>query len=191
MYDSHMKGILQVYMNMCESSPIENIIQLLSEPSRVHPAFICLLKSKLGGVAIDAIAYEQSLLTWDSIKNALIKRLVESRNEIQVLQELTRSRRNKYEDAETFGKRLHELLDTLYSVGKHGDRSYYEEMLIEQYTNQLDINVSLGVRISKPLTLESAIMVARQEEAKLAHSKPFYNGSPTSHFKQKDAPRVS
>ncbi|VVD06162.1 unnamed protein product [Leptidea sinapis] len=56
-------------------------------------------------------------------------------------------------------------------------------MAIEQYTNQLDINVSLGVRISKPLTLESAIMGARQE--------PFYNGSPTSHFKQKDAPRVS
>ncbi|VVC87820.1 unnamed protein product [Leptidea sinapis] len=57
----------------------------------------------------------------------------------QVMQELTRTRRNKYEDAETFGKRLRELLDTLYSVGKHGDRSYYEEMVIEQYTNQLDI----------------------------------------------------
>ncbi|VVD05048.1 unnamed protein product [Leptidea sinapis] len=107
------------------------------------------------------------------------------------MQELTRPRRNKYEDAETFGKRLRELLDTLYSVGKHGDRSYYEEMVIEQYTNQLDINVSLGVRISKPLTLESAIMAAMQEEARLVHSKPFYNGSPTSHFKQNDAPRVS
>ncbi|VVD00719.1 unnamed protein product, partial [Leptidea sinapis] len=59
------------------------------------------------------------------------------------MQELTRTRRNKYEDAETFGKRLRELLDTLYSVGKHGDRLYYEEMVIEQYTNQLDINVLL------------------------------------------------
>ncbi|VVC99375.1 unnamed protein product, partial [Leptidea sinapis] len=143
------------------------------------------------GVAIDAIAHEESLITWESIKNALIRRLGEPRNEIQVMQELTRTRRNKYENAETFGKRLRELLDTLYSVGKHGDRSYYEEMVIEQYTNQLDINVSLGVRISKPLTLESAIMAARQEEARLVHSKPFYNGSPSSHFKQKDAPRVS
>ncbi|VVC95623.1 unnamed protein product [Leptidea sinapis] len=61
---------------------VENIIQLLSEPSRVHPAFICLIKSKLGGVAIDAIAYEESLITWESIKNALIRRLGEPRNEI-------------------------------------------------------------------------------------------------------------
>ncbi|VVD02335.1 unnamed protein product [Leptidea sinapis] len=184
-YDGNPK-LLNFYIR-----EVENIIQLLSEPSRVHPAFICLIKSKLGGVAIDAIAYEESLITWDSIKNALIRRLGEPRNEIQVMQELTRTRRNKYEDAETFGKRLRELLDTLYSVGKHGDRSYYEEMVIEQYTNQLDINVSLGVRISKPLTLESAIMAVRQEEARLVHSKPFYNGSPASHFKQKDAPRVS
>ncbi|VVC97849.1 unnamed protein product, partial [Leptidea sinapis] len=34
-------------------------------------------------------------------------------------------------------------------------------------------------------------MAARQEEARLVHSKPFYNGSPTSHFKQKVFPRVS
>ncbi|VVD06163.1 unnamed protein product [Leptidea sinapis] len=97
LYDGNPK-LLNFYIR-----EVENIIQLLSEPSRVHPAFICLSKSKLGGVAIDAIAYDESLITWDSIKNALIRRLGEPRNEIQVMQELTRTRRNKYEDAETFG----------------------------------------------------------------------------------------
>ncbi|VVC96251.1 unnamed protein product [Leptidea sinapis] len=155
-----LECLLLVFVSLIE---VENIIQLLSEPYRVHPAFICLLKSKLGGVAIDAIAYEESLITWDSIKNALIRRLGEPRDEIQVMQELTRTRRNKYEDAETFGKRLRELLDTLYSVGKHGDRSYYEEMVIEQYTNQLDINVSLGVRIrTQPQHHQPSNIVNRQ-----------------------------
>ncbi|XP_045521420.1 uncharacterized protein LOC123712399 [Pieris brassicae] len=95
------------------------------------------------------------------------------------MQELTRSRKFKNENAESFGKRLRELLDTLLSIGNHANKGYYEEMVIEQYVNNLDFHVSLGVRIAKPDTLEMAIVAARQEEARLALNKPgpstFYN----------------
>lgn len=168
---------------------VEHIIKLMNETSSSHPAFICLIKSKLSGAAIDAIAYEESLATWDLIKNALVRRLGEPRNEIQVMQELTRTRRNKNEDAESFGRRLRETLDTLYSVGKHANRSYYEEMVIEQYINQLDFHVSLGVRIARPGTLESAIVAARQEEARLTHNRQNYVAPSTSLVKQKDISR--
>lgn len=130
-----------------------------------------LIKSRLSGSAIDAIAYEEDISSWPKIRNALIRRLGEPRNEIQIMQELTRTRRGKNEDAETFGKRLRDLLDILNSVGKHSDRSYYENMVIEQYVNQLETNISLGVRITKPETLEIAIVNARQEEARLTYNR--------------------
>lgn len=129
-------------------------------------AIVCLIKSRLSGAAIDAIAYEGSVNSWDEIKAALRRRLGEPRNEIQVMQELTRTRRNKSEDAETYGKRIRELLDTLYLVGQHTDKTYYEKMAIEHYVQQLDFHVSVGVRIANPNTLELAIVTARQEEAK-------------------------
>lgn len=150
---------------------VENIILLLEPTARTNPALICLIKSRLSGTAIDAIAYEESLDTWQAIKTALIRRLGEPRDEIQVMQELTRIRRNKNEDAEAFGKRLRDILDTLQSVGKHSDKSYYEKMVIDQYVNNLEFHVSVGVRISNPATLEIAITNARQEEARLVHHK--------------------
>ncbi|XP_059062774.1 uncharacterized protein LOC131855514 [Achroia grisella] len=79
----------------------------------IHPtadagslAIVCLIKSRLSGAAIDAIAYEESLNSWPDIKRVLLTRLGEPRNEIQVMQELTRIRRNKNVDAESFGKRI-------------------------------------------------------------------------------------
>lgn len=156
---------------------IENILALLDENAKVHPAFICLIKSRLSDTAIDAIAYEESLNSWDSIKDALIRRLREPRNEIQVMQELSRVRRHKNENADMLGRRLRELLDTLFSVGTHSNKSYYEKMVIEQYTNNLEFQVSIGVRIAQPLTLESAIVLARQEEARLAYNKTNYNNN--------------
>lgn len=132
-----------------------------------HPALTCLIKSRLSGAAIDAIANEGSLTNWQAIKGALQRRLGEPRNEIQLMQELMQMRKLKSEDAETFGRRLRELLDTLNAVGMHTDKSYYENMAIEQYVNQLEFQISMGVRIAKPITLELAIVSARQEEARL------------------------
>ncbi|VVC90278.1 unnamed protein product [Leptidea sinapis] len=93
-----------------------------------HPVLISLINSRLSGAAIDAIAYENSLDTWPEVKHALLRPLGETRNEIQVMQELTRMRRLISEDAETFAKRLRDILDTLFTVGKHTDKSYYENM---------------------------------------------------------------
>ena len=146
-----------------------------------HPMLVGLIKSRLRVAAIDAIAYEESLESWDQIKSALLRRLGEPRSEIQVMQELMRTRRNRTEDAEAYGRRVRELLDTLYSVGRHSDKSYYENMAIDQYVNQLEFNVSIGVRILKPTTLELAIVTARQEEARLAYNKNLlYNNTPST-----------
>lgn len=181
-YDGNPK-LLNYYIR-----EVESLLQLTTEADRSHPAFICLIKSRLSGPAVDAIAYEGYLDSWLSIKNALTRRLGEPRNEIQVMQELTRVRKSKAEDAESFGKRLRELLDTLYSVGEHGNKSYYEKMVIEQYINQLDFHVSLGVRIAKPDTFEAAIIAARQEEARLSYNRANYlNTNPsTSQAKPKE-----
>lgn len=166
---------------------VENIMLLLEPTARANPALICLIKSRLSGTAIDAIAYEESLDNWQAIKTALIRRLGEPRNEIQVMQELTRVRRNKGEDAEAFGKRLRDILDTLQSVGKHSDKSYYEKLVIDQYVNNLEFHVSIGVRISNPETLELAIINARQEEARLVHNKFSNNiNTPFVQVKQKE-----
>lgn len=150
---------------------VENVISLLDQPVRVHPALISLIKSKLSDTAICAIASEGNVDSWQAIKTALTRRLGEPRNEIQLMQELIRLRRNKNEDAESFGKRLREILDTLNVVGRHTDKSYYENMVIDQYVSHLDFHVSIGVRISKPSTLEAAIVTARQEEARLAFNR--------------------
>lgn len=140
-------------------------------------ALVCLIKSRLSGAAIDAIAYEDSLNSWSDIKQTLLQRLGEPRNEIQVMQELTRTRRNKNEDAESYGKRIRDMLDTLYMIGKHSDKTYYEKMAIEQYVSQLEFHVSIGVRIAKPDTLELAIINARQEEAKSAFRNNSFNNN--------------
>lgn len=183
-YDGNPK-LLRYYIR-----EVESLLSLTSEADRSHPAFICLIKSRLSGSAIDAIAYEEYLNSWESLKTALIRRLGEPRNEIQVMQELTRVRKSKNEDAEAFGKRLRELLDTLYSVGEHGNKSYYEKMVIEQYVNQLDFHVSLGVRIAKPETFEEAIIAARQEEARLAYNRSNnFNSPSTSQAKPKELPK--
>lgn len=154
---------------------VENVMLLLEPPVRSSPALICLIKSKLSGNAVSAIASEGSVDSWQAIKTALTHRLGEPRNEIQVMQELTRLRRNKNEDAEAFGKRMRDILDTLNVVGGHTDKSYYENMVIDQYVNHLEFHVSVGVRISKPLTLEAAIVTARQEEARLAFNRMNHN----------------
>ena len=108
------------------------------------------------------------------------------------MQELTRVRRNKNEDAETFGRRLRDILDTLQSVGKHSDKSYYEKLVIEQYVNNLEFHVSVGVRISNPATMEMAIVTARQEEARLAYNKFSNNfNTPFMQAKPKEMPKLS
>lgn len=166
-YDGNPKR-LNMYI-----SDVENVLQLFHmEGQSFSNLVVCLIKSRLSGGALDALAYEKSLNTWPDIKQALLRRLGDPRNEIQVMQDLSRTRRQKSEDSEAYGKRLREVLDTLYSVGKNPDKSYYECMVIEQYINQLEFHVSLGVRIDKPNTLEAAIMVARQEEARLAANPP-------------------
>lgn len=110
---------------------VENVLLLLEPPVRANPAVTSLIKSKLSGTAVSAIASEGTVDTWQAIKTALTRRLGEPCNEIQLMQELTRLRRNKNEDAETFGKRLRDVLDTLNVVGKHTDKSYYESMVID------------------------------------------------------------
>lgn len=169
---------------------VENVILLLDPPVRANPALTSLIKSKLSGTAFSAIASEGSVDTWQAIKTALTRRLGEPRNEIQLMQELTRLRRNKNEDAETFGRRLRDVLDTLNVVGKHTDKTYYERMVIDQYVNHLDFHVSIGVRIAQPSTLEAAIVTARQEEARLAFNR--FNNSFNSlpmQSKQKEIPK--
>lgn len=151
---------------------VDHLLELFHFEGAITSLISCLIKSKLSGSALDAIAHEKSLNTWPEIKDALVRRLGDPRNEIQVMQDLSRTRRHKTEDSEAYGKRLREILDTLYSVGNNPDKSYYEKMVIEQYVSQLEFHVSLGVRISQPATLESAIMAARQEETRLACNPP-------------------
>lgn len=162
---------------------VDNLLTI-TEPLKgpAAQAIVCLIKSRLSGAAIDAIVHEGALNSWNDIKQALVQRLGEPRNEIQVMQELTRTRRNRNEDAESYGKRIRELLDTLYMVGQHADKSYYEKMAIEQYVNHLDFQVAIGVRILKPNTLELAIVTARQEETKTA-------GRQTSNYSSQQAPQ--
>lgn len=164
---------------------IDGILSLVSVEGAMVNLVAHLIISRLEGAAVDAIAYETNLTTWNDIKFALLRRLGDPRNEVQVMQELMRLRRNRTEDSEAFGKRLRELLDTLYSVGQHADKSYYEKMAIEQYVNQLEFHVSIGVRIATPNTLESAIIAARQEEARLVCYPP----PSTSQQKPKELPK--
>lgn len=169
---------------------VENVLSLLEAPVRESAAIISLIKSKLSGNAISALASEANVDTWQTIKNALTRRLGEPRNEIQLMQELTRLRRNKNEDAEAFGKRLRDILDTLNVVGRHTDKSYYESMVIDQYVNHLDFQVSVGVRIAQPATLEAAIVTARQEEARIAFNRFNNNFNQLSmQAKQKEFPK--
>lgn len=175
---------------------VENIIGLIAAPPgsqtqpASHPALLCLIKSRLSGTAIDAIAYEENCSTWAQIKEALVRRLGEPRNEIQLMQELTRLKRNRSEDADMYGRKIREILDTLFSVGKHSDKSYYENMAIEQYINQLEFHVGIGVRIAKPETLELAIVAARQEEARVRANRNIpLEGQSTSKFRM-DTPRM-
>ncbi|VVC99406.1 unnamed protein product [Leptidea sinapis] len=93
------------------------------------------------------------------------------------MQELTRLRRLKSEDAETFGKQLRDILDTLFTVGKHTDKIYYENMLKGHYISQLEFNVGIGVRIMKPTSLELTIVAARHEEVKLIYYRPANPGT--------------
>lgn len=165
-YDGNPKQ-LKMYI-----SNVESLLSLFKVVGELDKLVVCLIKSRLSGSALDVLACEKSLDTWAEIKNALLSRLSDPRNEIQLMQELTRSRRLKSEDSESFGKRLREILETLYLVGNNPDKTYYEQMVIEQYVNQLEFHVSLGVRINKPMTLEAAILAARQEEARLACNPP-------------------
>ncbi|VVC89880.1 unnamed protein product [Leptidea sinapis] len=162
---------------------VESVISLIEPGWQAHPVLISLIKSRLSGAAIP---YENSLDSWPEVKYALLRTF--RRNEIQVMQELTRMRRLKSEDAETFGKRLRDILDTLFTVGKHTDKSYYENMVIEHYISQLEFNVGIGVRIMKPTSLELTIVAARQEEAKLMYyrqANPDTNTVSTSRIRQK------
>lgn len=95
---------------------IDGILSLVSVEGAMVNLVAHLIISRLEGAAVDAIAYETNLTTWNDIKFALLRRLGDPRNEVQVMQELMRLRRNRTEDSEAFGKRLRELLDTLYSV---------------------------------------------------------------------------
>lgn len=164
---------------------VEDVLHLISTEGVATNALVCVIKSRLSGAAIEAIMYEETLDSWDAIKSALMRRLGETRNEVQVMQELSRVRRLKAEDAEAFGKRLREMLGTLYSVGRHTDKSYYEQMVIEQYVNQLEFQVATGVRIARPVTLESAIVIARQEEARLAYNRGPLVNMPSTNIHQK------
>lgn len=165
-YDGNPK-LLNMYI-----TNVEKLLALFQVDVQLNTLVVCLIKSRLSGNALDALAFEKTLDTWSQIKDALQRRLGDPRNEIQVMQELTRTRRIKSEDSETYGKRLREVLETLYTVGKNPKKDYYEQMVIEQYINQLEFHVSLGVRINKPETLEAAILAARQEEARLACNPP-------------------
>lgn len=79
----------------------------------------------------NAIAYEGSLNSWEEIKIDLRRRLGEPSNEYQVIQELTRTCRNRRENAEAQSKCTRELLDTSYMVGQYTDKTYYEKIPIE------------------------------------------------------------
>lgn len=165
-YDGNPR-LLNMFINN-----VESLLLLFSCEGDLSSLITCLIKSRLSGGALDAIAHEQSLDSWPEIKNALVRRLGDPRNEIQIIQDLSRTKRQKNEDSEAYGKRLREILDTLYSVGTNPDKSYYEKMVIEQYVYHLEFHVSLGVRISKPETLEAAITAARQEETRLLCNPP-------------------
>lgn len=77
-------------------------------------------------------------------------------------------------------------------MGKHSDKSYCEKIVIDQYVNNLEFHVSIGVRISNPQTLVTAIINARQEEARLTHNKFSNNfNSPFTQTKPKEIPKSS
>ena len=59
----------------------------------------------------------------------------------------------------------------LVNASNHSNKEYYENMVIEQYTKQLDFQISIGVRLARPTTLELAIVVTRQEEVKLTYNR--------------------
>ncbi|VVD00464.1 unnamed protein product [Leptidea sinapis] len=51
---------------------VESVISLMEPGWQLHPVLISLIKSRLSGVAIDAIAYENSLDSWPEVKHALL-----------------------------------------------------------------------------------------------------------------------
>lgn len=122
-YDGNPK-LLNYYIRQ-----VENILNLLESSARAHTVTLCLIKSRLSGLATEVIAYEKSLTSWEAIMAALI-RLKEPRNEIQLMQELSRMKRNENEDAESFGSRLRDILNILFLVDTHSDKPYYEKMVI-------------------------------------------------------------
>lgn len=179
-YDGNQKR-LNYYIN-----EVDKILSLFDLQGPVSDLIVQLIKNRLEGEALDAIANEPNVHSWDSVKEVLRRRLGDPRNEVQVMQELTHLRRNRNEDSASFGKRVREVLDTVYSVGAHTDKTYYEKMAIEQYINQLEFHVSIGVKITAPATLEAAIYTARQEEARLANnppSNPVNSQKPRDHIK--------
>ncbi|KAL0849026.1 hypothetical protein ABMA28_013399 [Loxostege sticticalis] len=133
------------------------------------PIAICLIRNKLIGKALEAISLEIDIEDWKSIKLALINRFGEQRTEVQILQEMMRCNKQRHESCEMFGRKIRDLLDALCGVGTtpKKDSRYYQTVAIDTYVDNLDYNVGLGVRLSQPKTLETAIALARQEEARL------------------------
>lgn len=179
MEDSHMYRVISDLVPRYDGNPknlnfyikqVDEVMRLIEIKGSANQILVCMIKNRLSGAAIDAIAYEEPLDSWDRIKCALIRRLGDPRTEVQLVQELMRTRRNKSEDSECYGKRLREILNILYSVGSNPDKSYYERMAIDQFISQLEFQISIGVRIANPSTLESAISVARQEETKIQYT---------------------
>ncbi|XP_046976407.1 uncharacterized protein LOC124542509 [Vanessa cardui] len=186
MEDSHMYKVISDLVPRYDGNPknlnfyikeVDNILQLIEIKGNANQIIVCMIKNRLSGAAIDAIMYEESLDSWDKIKGALIRRLGDPRTEVQSVQELMRTRRNKSEDSECYGKRLREILNILYSVGNNPDKLYYEKMAIDQFISQLEFQISIGVRIANPSTLELAIAAARQEEARAQYSSRTHNNN--------------
>lgn len=138
--------------------------------------FVCLVRAKLIGKALEALSLEINIEDWESIKRALQNRFKEHRSEMQLLRELVHCPKNKSESCEQYGKRIRDLLDAVCSIATQNSR-YYQLMAIETFIHNLDNNIGILVKITQPATLEAAIATARQEETQFKLRNPFNNSN--------------
>lgn len=138
------------------------------------PVAICLIRNKMTGKALEAISLEVDINCWLSLRQSLINRFGEQRSEIQILQELMRCTKSRAETCEAYGKKIRELLDALCGIGVAVSKQtqYYQTIAIDTFIDNLEYNIGLGVRIQSPRTLEAAIAIARQEEARVRRHTP-------------------
>lgn len=156
-YDGN-KSTLEFYIKS-----VESVLELVDEESQVIPV-ACLIRNKLSGKAVEALSQQSQCKSWKEIKKVLRNRFGEFRGEVQLINELMHSTKDKL-SIEAFADKVRELSCALINLDP-SKRELYEKMAIEVFLEQLDPIVALSIRFKGDVELETAIAIARQEELK-------------------------